>query len=327
MAYGSAQSLDEESVRAYLTHILQFYRHAVPTDDEVRNLRERYQAVGGSPLYDITARIITATQRALDLAAPGAFRVFMAMKHSSPTIEDRVRRIAKEGFSRAIGLPLVPFRSRLSTEGYYKLIREVNRELPKPIEWCFPGDWNLHPMFLALWHRRVVDARRSIDGEPYVVFTNHSLPGRIMEWGDPYPKQFEETASALAKRCGLHQWSIAYQSAGGGRGTWLGPALNDVLAELIGTGYRAIVLAPLGFVMDHLEVLYDLDRDAVQMGREHGVEVTRARMPNDDPLLVAMLADVVRGALQGTAVKPRKGKKVAAKRAQRTPERQKTPHG
>jgi ferrochelatase len=107
-----------------------------------------------------------------------------------------------------------------------------------------------------------------------------------MEWGDPYPKQFEETASALAKRCGLHQWSIAYQSAGGGRGTWLGPALNDVLAELIGTGYRAIVLAPLGFVMDHLEVLYDLDRDAVQMGREHGVEVTRARMPNDDPLLV-----------------------------------------
>lgn len=325
MAYGSAPSTDEESVRAYLTHILQFYRRAAPTDDEVRHLRDRYRAVGGSPLYDITARIVTATQRALDLAAPGAFRVFLAMKHSPPSIEERVRRIADEGFSRGVGLALAPFRSRLSTEGYHQIIRDVNRGLPEPIEWHFPGDWHLHPMFLALWHRRVADARRSMKREPYVVFTNHSLPGRIVGWNDPYPTLFEETAGALAKRCGLREWRIAYQSAGGGRGTWLGPALNDVLTELIGTGHRSILLAPVGFVMDHLEVLYDLDLDAAQMGREHGAHVERTRMPNDDPLLVAMLADVVRGALHGhdAAAQPPLSARVLVKPARRTALQQK----
>jgi ferrochelatase len=310
MAYGSAPSLDEESVRTYLTHILQFYRRASPTEDEVRHLRERYRAVGGSPLYDITARLVTATQRALDLAFPREFRVFMGMKHSPPFIEERARRIAEEGFSRAVGVALAPFRSRLSTDGYYKLIKEVNDDLPRPIEWCFAGDWHLHPMFLALWHRRLDDALRPLNGEASIVFTNHSLPARILEWGDPYPKQFEATAVALAKRCGLAHWFSAYQSAGGGPGPWLGPALNHVLAELIGTGHRSVLLTPVGFVMDHLEVLYDLDIDAVAMGRELDVVVSRTQMPNDDPLLVACLADVIREARFGSVG----GKRVAKKK-------------
>lgn len=295
MAYGSAPSLDEQAIRAYLTHILRFYRRTAPSRKEVRHLRARYEAVGGSPLYDITARLVTATQRALDLAAPGEFRVFMAMKHSPPYIEERVQRIADEGFSNAVGVALAPFRSRLSTDGYYKLVDDANAELPSPMTWRFTWDWHLHPLFLTLWERRLGDALRVPVDRPTVVFTNHSLPARGLQDGDPYQRQFEATAAAIAERCGLAEWRTAYQSAGGGGTSWVGPALTNVLAELIGAGHRSVLLAPVGFVMEHLEVLYDLDVDAAQMGKELGVEVTRTRMPNDDPLFVAMLTEVIRG--------------------------------
>lgn len=303
MAYGSAPSLDERDIRAYLTHILRFYRRASPSRKDVSRLRARYEAVGGSPLYDITARLVTATQRALDLALPGQFRVYMAMKHSPPYIEDRVRRIAEEGFSRAVGIALAPFRSRLSTDSYYKVIDDVNAELASPISWRFASDWHLHPLFLSLWQRRLDDAL-SVPAEHATVFTNHSLPARGLEDGDPYARQFEATAAAVAQGCGVARWRTAYQSAGGGGGAWLGPALTNVLAELIGEGYRSVLLAPVGFLMDHLEILYDLDVDAVQMGRELGVEVTRTRMPNDDPLFVAMLTELIRDLCPDAAARP-----------------------
>ena len=293
MAYGSAPTLDDQAISDYLRHILQYYRKTEPTQEECRHLKERYQAVGGSPLYSVTENIAEALQNTLDQRFPEGFQVYWAMKHSPPFIEDVVTQMAEAGVKQAIAVALAPFRSRLSTEGYYRLVRESNSPLDDPIQWTFAEDWNLHPLFLELWKNRIEDVLHRQEKTPTVVFTNHSLPARIQEWNDPYADQFETAAKALAKRCGLSQWSTAYQSEGAGSEPWLGPTLTDRLQELREVGQDIFLVAPIGFVMDHLEILYDLDLKAQEKAKEMGIALSRTQMPNDDPLLVAMLEDLV----------------------------------
>ena len=129
MAYGSAPSLDDQAIFRYLQHILQYYRKKEPTQEEFQNLKERYHSVGGSPLYSVTEKIAEALQDALNLSFPERFRVDLAMKHSPPFIEDRVSQMAETGVKQAIAVALAPFRSRLSTEGYYRLVRESNKAI------------------------------------------------------------------------------------------------------------------------------------------------------------------------------------------------------
>ncbi len=294
MAYGSPRSLNHEDVATYLRHITQHYRKAEPDAEAVRHLKERYQAIGGSPLYAITERIAAALERALDSASPARFRVYTAMKHSPPFIEEAVAQMARDSIGRAIGVALAPFRSRLSTGSYYHAVEAANAALDRPMRWSFIYDLYLHPLFAQLWQRRIEDVRPGIEGDPLVLFTNHSLPARIEQWGDPYVAQFEAAAQVLAERCRLSNWTTAYQSRGGGREPWLGPDLAEVLAKRAREGCRSFLVAPIGFLMDHLEVLYDIDIDARRRALEMGIQLARTRMPNDDPLLVAMLADLVR---------------------------------
>lgn len=293
MAYGSPPSMDDEAVYAYLRHILQFYRRTDPDPQAVAHLKERYQAIGGSPLYGITERLVAGLQHALDEAFPGHFRVYWAMKHSPPFIEDVVPQMARAGLRQAVGVALAPFRSRLSTDGYYRVVQEVNQGLTDPMAWTFVDDWHLHPLFLTLWQDRIEDACRGLPETALVVFTNHSLPERIRRWDDPYPAQFEATARALAERCRLTRWTVAYQSAGGGPEAWLGPDLMDVLRTYRKNGGTHALVAPIGFLMDHLEVLYDIDVEAQVEAQAMGLHLTRTRMPNDDPRLVALLTDIV----------------------------------
>ena len=293
MAYGSAPSLDDQAISDYLRHILQYYRKAEPTEEECRNLKERYQAVGGSPLYRITEDLSQALQNTLDKRFPERFQVYWGMKHSPPLIEDVVSQMAKDGVKQAIAMALAPFRSRLSSEGYYRLVQESNSSLDDPIQWSFAEDWNLHPLFLELWRNRIEDILHRQEKPPTVIFTNHSLPARIQEWNDPYADQFEEAAKAVAKMCRLSRWTTAYQSEGAGSEPWLGPNLTDRLQELQEQGQESFLVAPIGFLMDHLEILYDLDLKAQEKAKEMGVVLSRTEMPNDDPLLVAMLAELV----------------------------------
>ena len=293
MAYGSAPSLDDQAISDYLRHILQYYRKTEPTEEECRHLKERYQAVGGSPLYRITGNISQAIQKTLDQRFPERFQVYWGMKHSPPLIEDVVSQMAKAGVKQAIAVALAPFRSRLSSEGYYRLVQDSNSSLDDPIQWSFAEDWNLHPLFLELWKNRIEDVLHRQEKTPTVIFTNHSLPARIQEWNDPYTEQFETAAEALAKEGRLSEWTTAYQSEGAGSQPWLGPNLTDVLQELRDQGQDTFLAVPIGFVMDHLEILYDLDMKAQEDAKEMGILLWRTEMPNDDPLLVAMLAELV----------------------------------
>ena len=295
MAYGSPSSLDETDIFEYLRHILVHYRKTDPTQEEFQHLKERYEAIGGSPLYSITERIAEAVQETLNLASPGRFRVHMAMKHSPPLIEDVVREMCESGLTQAVAVALAPFRSRLSSDAYYNAVRQANDQQDRPLQWSFAGNWHLHPLFLELWSKNIEEALSKHDTAPMVVFTNHSLPARIQEWDDPYAQQFELTAQTLARMCALSKWTTAFQSQGGGNQPWLGPSLADVLEESKTDGINAFLLAPIGFLMDHLEILYDLDVEGQAQATRTGISLERTAMPNDHPLLVSLLADLIQG--------------------------------
>jgi ferrochelatase len=160
--------------------------------------------------------------------------------------------------------------------------------------WEYPDDWHLHPQFLALWERLIREALDKADDDPVVIFTNHSLPARILSWNDPYPAQFSATVGKLVDRLGLEKWSLAFQSAGGGGQPWIGPSLFEVIGDWISREAASFVVAPIGFLVDHLEVRYDLDLDARKMAEELGVSLRRTDMPNDEPEMVEMLVDLVR---------------------------------
>ncbi|MEE8161659.1 MAG: ferrochelatase [Acidobacteriota bacterium] len=293
MAYGSAPSMEDEAIFNYLRHILQYYRRTDPSEAEFDDLRERYRRTGESPLYRITEGITEGLQQALQQRKASAqFRTYMAMKHSPPFIEEVVEQMAEDGLQRAIAVALSPFRSRLSTEGYYRMVKEANEGLEQPLDWFFTGDWNLHPLFLELWQDRLQEALKGKE-DVFVIFTNHSLPARIQEWNDPYGSEFEATAEKLAEQCSLTHWTTAYQSQGGGNQSWLGPPLEQVLRERKDQGSRDFLLAPVGFLMDHLEVLYDLDIEASSQADRLGITLARTPMPNDDPRFISMLADLV----------------------------------
>ncbi len=290
MAYGSAPTHNEEGVRAYLDHILAYYRGAAASDEQVADLKARYERIGESPLYGVTGRLARAVQQRL--SKPGEpYSVRVAMKHSPPFIEDAVKATVESGVTSGIAVALAPFRSRLTSDSYYK---QVDAALVgDSVAWTHPGDWHQHPLFLVLWERLVAEAIEAEDDDPVVIFTNHSLPARILSWNDPFPEQFSATANALAERLELERWSIAFQSAGGGGQPWLGPSLFDVVGQWIDRGARAFVVAPIGFLVDHLEVRYDLDIDAVEMAKELGVSIRRTAMPNDAPEMVELVADLV----------------------------------
>jgi ferrochelatase len=299
MAYGTPDSLD--AVEPYYTHI----RHGrKPSPELVEDLKERYRLVGGhTPLLEITE----TTRRELEdrLNRHGRFRVILGMKHWHPFIEEGVRHMAEEGIGRAVGLVLAPHYSRMSVAGYFEYVDEAQKQLGTSIEVEPITSWHLHPPYLQAVAER---ARRQLAAFPagervMVVFTAHSLPERVLREGDPYQEQLMETSRALAAMLGLDRWTFSYQSAGQTREPWLGPDLVETVERLAHEGDGGILVVPIGFVSDHLEILYDIDHEARAVAREHGVTLRRIDSLNASPDFVEGLADLVldrAGRLSGT---------------------------
>jgi ferrochelatase len=218
------------------------------------------------------------------------------MKHWHPYIEQGVVEMARAGVRRGVGLVLAPHYSRMSIAGYYSYIDKAQEKLGSAIEILPIESWHLHQPYLDAVARRVRDRLAAFPPqEPVtVVFTAHSLPERIMQDGDPYPQQLRETSEALAQMLGLVHWTFSYQSAGRTADPWLGPDLVDTVNTLADGGVRNILVAPIGFVSDHLEILYDIDHEARQAAGERGVRLMRTESLNASPDFVAGLADLVR---------------------------------
>lgn len=289
MAYGTPERL--EDVEAYYTHVR---RGSPPPPDLLADLVERYRAVGGpTALNRITRRQGAALaeelrRRGIDVP------VRVGFKHVAPFVGDAVRELAAERVTRVVGLVMAPHYSRYSV-AEYAAAAEAARPPVMAID-VVPS-WHDHPALIEALAARLA---RACDGvvDPLVVFTAHSIPARAVEAGDPYPDQLLETSRLVAARAGAARWTLAFQSAGRTADAWLGPDVGEEIARAAERGERAVIVHPIGFVADHLEVLYDLDIEARSVAGFHGLAFARVAMPNDDDDFVSAMADVVAPRLQ-----------------------------
>jgi protoporphyrin/coproporphyrin ferrochelatase len=277
MAYGSPS--EPEDVRPYLEDV----RGGRPVSDEaVEELADRYRRIGGrSPLDDVTEAQRAALER--ELGAP----VFVGMKHWRPRIAEAVEAALAAGATRIVGLVLTPQYSRLSVGEYRERLEEA---LGGRAELVLVESWHDDPAFVGLLAERVRGA------DAWVVFTAHSLPERILADGDPYRDQLLETSRLVAERAGLERWSFAFQSASTTGEPWLGPDVLEELGRLRAEGVREVLVAPVGFVSDHLEILWDLDVEARERAAELGLEWARTESLNDEPAFIQALAGLVQEA-------------------------------
>ena len=287
MAYGTPSS--EEEVAPYLTNI----RHGrPPSTDAVDELKQRYRRIGGlSPLLDITNAQASALQEKLNADGLVA-RVYVGMRYWHPYIKEVAQKILDEGPKKLVALILAPHYSRPTIGGYKQALDEAISGSSVQVE--FIESWCDNPVF----HQAVAEKSRdalskfpsSVDVD--VIFTAHSLPERILETNDPYPSQLQESSQAVADLLGLNRWSFAYQSAGMTSEKWLGPDLMQELeSHRIGSN---ILIIPIGFVSDHLEILYDIDLKAQEFANDHGLKVVRTESLNASPTFIKALADVVK---------------------------------
>ena len=278
MAYGSPETADD--IRPYLEDI----REGRPVSDHaVEELTERYRRIGGrSPLDEVTERQRAALERELELP------VHVGMKHWQPRIADAVEAALGGGATEVVGVVLAPHYSALSIAGYRERLEAA---LDGRAELRFVESWHDHEPFIAVLADRV----RGTDA--HVVFTAHSLPERILAMGDPYRDQLLETSRLIAERAGLEHWSFAFQSASPTGEPWLGPDILDELDALHDRGVRKVLVAPVGFVSDHLEILWDLDVEARERAAELGLELDRIESLNDDPQFIRALTALVRSTL------------------------------
>jgi ferrochelatase len=210
------------------------------------------------------------------------------MKHWTPRIGDAVETALAGGAETIVGLVLAPHYSRMSIGGYRAQVEEA---LADRAELLFVERWHDEPALVELWAKQL----RGTDA--HVVFTAHSLPARILDDGDPYQAQLLETATAIAQAAGVTDWSFSFQSESATGEPWLGPDILDHLEALHAQGKAHVLVAPIGFVADHLEIRWDLDTEAQEKAEELGLHLDRADMPNDDPAFVAVLAEIVRRVL------------------------------
>jgi ferrochelatase len=285
MAYGSPERLAD--VEGYYTHIR---RGSRPEADRLDDLVRRYSAIGGpSALNRITRSQAEGLARAL--AARGCEApVYAAFKHVAPFVGETVRRMAADGIDRVVGLVLAPHYSHRSIAEYERYAEEAR---PPGLELEVIRSWHDDPGFVGFLAARLREALRRAGDRTPVVFTAHSIPTPAGDRGDPYADQLAETCALVASRAEIGDWRFAYQSAGRTEETWLGPDVLEVIGSLAGGGATGVVVQSIGFVADHLEILYDLDVEARRLAESRGLAFTRARMPNDDPDFVAILADIV----------------------------------
>lgn len=299
MSYGTPRSLDE--VEPYYTHIR---RGNPPSAEQLAELTERYEAIVGGvfPLREHTDRQVAGLQHTLDRLTEGAdvqYVCYQGLKHAQPYIEDGVASMAQDGIKEAISIVLAPHYSVMSVGGYNKRAQEEAAK--QGIQMKCVKSYHLHPELIDALSKRVneqLDAfvREGANREEVeVLFSAHSLPARILEMNDPYPDELNASSAAIAKQCGLKdgQWRFTWQSAGQTAMPWLGPDILDTLATVADEGAKWVLSAPIGFVSDHLEVLYDLDIEAIQTAQSLQLGFKRIRMLNDDPQYMSVLADTI----------------------------------
>ena len=296
MAYGGPNALEE--IAGYLADI----RTGRPTTPAVlEEITNNYRQIGGrSPLLDLTRQQVAGVMEILNpLDQPALFKEYLGMRHWAPWIEETVGTMIDDGITRAVSIVLAPHFSKLSIAKYQRKITAGLAMYRGDVAFEHISSYHDAPGLIDALAERVHEGLRRWpeDERPdvHVVFSAHSLPVRILQQGDPYDSQLRETARLVAAKAGLpdDQWSWSYQSAGRSPEPWLGPQLEDYLPDLAAQGIRNVISIPVGFVCDHVEILYDIDIEAQAVAKAHGIRLERPPALNDDPVFIRQLADLV----------------------------------
>ena len=292
MAYGTPRS--KEEILPYYTDIR---RGRPPTDEQLQDLTNRYEAIGGlSPLKQLTEDQRDALQSELEHLSPGKYQVFLGLKHASPFIEETVTEVVGLGYKKIVGLVLAPHYSSYSIGQYMDRVRAVAE--PAGITVTGIDSWAREEAFIDFLANDMREKLASLPERTKVLFTAHSLPQRIIDGGDPYPEELRSTAELVAEKVGLTRWSdwsIAWQSAGRTPEPWIGPDILEVIDSFASQSASdepidGVLVSACGFVADHLEVLFDLDIEAAKHAESHGIAFARTACVNANPSVMAALA-------------------------------------
>jgi len=289
MAYGGPNIIDE--VEPYLMDVR---RHRPTAPEIIHEVRERYREIGGrSPILEQTQAQADALEAALNTSDKD-FKVFVGMRHWHPYIKDTLTEMRSQGIELAVGLVMAPHYSRMSIGAYYQKLDEANSS----IAFSRIENWHLQSGYIQALAHRVRDALKrfpvEVRAHVTVIFTAHSLPEKILEWNDPYPTQLRETVSAVMERLGSQPHEFAYQSAAISNIPWLGPDAGEVIERLASEGKKHILLCPIGFVCEHVEILYDIDIVYQNLAKSLNVHLERIEMLNTAPEIIDGLAQLIR---------------------------------
>lgn len=294
LSYGSPVS--EEDVERYYTHILGGRK---PRPEMVENLKEKYRMIGGiSPLSKITRDQFVALSDYLNQKhSEFEWVPFLGQKHTAPFVEDAVRSMHEAGITEAVSIVLAPHYSIMSVQTYHDRAQEVATQLGNLAIHSIDS-WYHEDRYVQFWSEAVLDKWKTLSDEEkqeaVVIFSAHSLPEKIKQMGDPYEDQIKETAKLIAERAGINQYETSWQSAGGSREPWLGPDVQEYTKQLNSEkGYKTFIYAPVGFVAEHLEVLFDNDFECRKICADIKAKYLRTDMPNSNELFIQAMADAV----------------------------------
>jgi ferrochelatase len=292
LAYGSPESVVD--MEAYLLDI----RGGRPVSKEfVEEFQHRYSLIGGkSPLTELTYE--QARQVGLELQQRGHdWPVYVGMRHWSPWIKDAIGQMHSDGVEEAVAIVMAPHYSRMSIGKYWAKVNEAQEALGSNIRFTLVESWYQQPKFLQAVENHIWGGLQKFSlgvwDKVKIVFTAHSLPARLIKMGDPYDDQLKDNAKIVAGRLGQIDWMFSYQSAAQTGEPWLGPQLEEVVVDLAKEGYKHMLVAPIGFVCDHVEILYDIDIEAKQIAQEHGIQLERIESMNTTPLFIEAVVDAI----------------------------------
>jgi ferrochelatase len=291
LAFGGPQSLEE--VEPFLTRL---FRGRRPSPEQLGRVQERYQMIGGSsPLPEITRGQARALERKLNQKGH-FFKSFVGMRYGYPLIEETLKEIDRDGIREVLAIPMAPFRSRASTGAYVEEVARAQKEMERGIRISFVEGWYSNPLFIDAVREKIREGLSEFTpeerGQVHLIFTAHSLPKSIVEQ-DPYVKEMEESVRMVLEGMDPFPRHIAFQSRGGGPEEWLGPEVESVLSDLSREEVRGVLIIPIGFVSDHIEILYDIDMAFRQKAQSLGMVLKRTHSLNSSERFIEALASAV----------------------------------
>jgi ferrochelatase len=274
-----------------------------PSPEQLERVKERYRLIGGtSPLLKITQE--QAQRLAKKLSERGhSFKSYVGMRYGHPLIEETIREMVNDGIEEVVAIPMVPFQSRESTGAYIEEVKRIQKNIGEVLKVSFAVGWYMHPLFLEAVREKVREGLMGFTPEErkraQLLFTAHSLPKSIVE-KDPYAREIEESIKGVADGLEHRAWRMAYQSKGGGPEEWVGPDVESVLTDLSKEGVQRVLIVPIGFVSDHIEILYDIDMVYREKAKSLGIKLKRTASLNYSEKFIEALSAIVEEHMRGS---------------------------